>query len=83
MVDEKCTCEELVDIVQEFIPMLLAFLSVFIFIVLVYRCYGKSRILYWFILAVLFLFDVATIGLSVEYPSALRHAFTCICDEEI
>ena len=81
--DSKCTCEDIIETIEELIPMLLAFLCAFIFIVLVYRGFGKNRALYWFTLTTLFLFDVATIGLSVEYLPALQHVCTCSCDDQL
>lgn len=83
MAAKGCRCEDLIEAIEGFIPNLLAFLCIFIFILLVYRCWGKSKALYWFMLASLFLFDIIGLGLSVEYFSALNHVCSCSCDDDL
>lgn len=82
MEEDECSCESLVKTAEGFIPVLLYFLSVFIFIALFYRCNGKNRAFYWFVLTMLFLFDLATMGWSVAYLRALQHGCSC-CNEDI
>lgn len=78
---DKCNCEGFIEEILETISMMLGILCMFIFIVLIYRCFGKSRALYWFILYTFFIFDVATIGLTVDYIYAVQHGCSaCDCD---
>lgn len=83
MNESNCSCEELIKTIQDLIPLLLSFVCVFIFILLMYRIYGKSKSLYWFMLMALFSFDVSTIGLTTEYISAFHHVCSCTCDDEL
>ena len=79
----RCKYDEFIEAIEGAIPVLLAVVSIFIFILLMHRSRGKSRELYWFTVVCFLVFDMMALGFSADYFTAFRRGLEIQDDSEL